>query len=307
MNYVDDELVAGAVATKTYRRASWQRWVAIAAVFALFLGGGLFMFTLFGGQASAVIALDVNPSLEIEVDDDGEVVRVNALNEDASAVLDGMKLKGVDVDVAVNAIIGSMLQKGYISADKNSVLISVNAKDAALADRLEARVKADVDAGLKEGSVNGVIITQVYGDDDEIEDFAERYGISEAKATLIKRIVDAGITNGEGVPYTKEQLVSLKVHDLKLMCESKGITIGGTKSEGVVSAGELIGRERALEIALERAALTAGDVRGLEIELDYERGVLVYEVGFEKENKEYEYEINAKTGEILFEEIDIDD
>ena len=43
------------------------------------------------------------------------------------------------------------------------------------------------------------------------------------------------------------------------------------------------------------------------VDLDLERGVMVYEVEFRVGNMEYEYEINAKSGKILKAEKDRDD
>ncbi len=68
-----------------------------------------------------------------------------------------------------------------------------------------------------------------------------------------------------------------------------------------------ITRDRAIEIALEKAKLQKADIRDLEAELDYEKGVLVWEVDFDYQNFDYSYDINANTGAIIFEEIEKDD
>ena len=46
-------------------------------------------------------------------------------NADAVAILDGMDLTGAKVDVAMNAIVGSMLTNGYVDELANSILITV--------------------------------------------------------------------------------------------------------------------------------------------------------------------------------------
>ncbi len=68
-----------------------------------------------------------------------------------------------------------------------------------------------------------------------------------------------------------------------------------------------ITRDKAIEIALEKAKLQKADVYDLEAELDYEKGVLVWEVDFDYQNFDYSYDINANTGVIVFEEIEKDD
>ena len=61
-----------------------------------------------------------------------------------------------------------------------------------------------------------------------------------------------------------------------------------------------IGKDAALEIALEDAKLTRDQVS--DIDIDYEWSLLRfawYEIDFEKGRIEYEYKIDAYTGEIL--------
>ena len=64
-----------------------------------------------------------------------------------------------------------------------------------------------------------------------------------------------------------------------------------------------ITRDEAVQIALKDANLTPEEIFDLEAELDKERGVLHYDVDFEKDRKDYDYEIHAETGEILRKEV----
>ena len=74
-----------------------------------------------------------------------------------------------------------------------------------------------------------------------------------------------------------------------------------------VSGG--VTKDEALMKALAHAGLKV-DPRSLKrrkIELDYEHGVKIYEVRFVYNGLEYEYDINAETGDILKFEKDYDD
>ncbi len=68
------------------------------------------------------------------------------------------------------------------------------------------------------------------------------------------------------------------------------------------TTNELITRERAIEIALEKAGLARGSVYELEAELDKERTGTFWEVDFETSEYEYSYEINAETGTVVHRE-----
>ena len=74
----------------------------------------------------------------------------------------------------------------------------------------------------------------------------------------------------------------------------------GCQGAKVTSTGDLIPPQQAKAIALSHAGFAAEQVRDLDVELDRDQGeALHYDVGFEKDNQEYEYEIDALTGQIL--------
>ncbi len=63
----------------------------------------------------------------------------------------------------------------------------------------------------------------------------------------------------------------------------------------------LISRDRAIELALEKAGISREEIYDLDAELDIEKGVKCWEIDFESDGREYEYEINAISGEVVFE------
>ena len=63
--------------------------------------------------------------------------------------------------------------------------------------------------------------------------------------------------------------------------------------------------DEASAIALEHAGLGSDEVSALRSELDYDDGRVEYEISFRHEYREYEYEINADSGDML--SFDLDD
>ena len=59
-----------------------------------------------------------------------------------------------------------------------------------------------------------------------------------------------------------------------------------------------ISKEKAKEIALKHANAEESKISDYEIDLDTENGVLVYEISFDYNGKEYDYDVDANTGEI---------
>lgn len=65
------------------------------------------------------------------------------------------------------------------------------------------------------------------------------------------------------------------------------------------STSSQISASKAKSIAFKDAGLKESEVYDLEVELDRDNGTLHYDVSFEKDGKDYDYEINAKTGKII--------
>lgn len=68
---------------------------------------------------------------------------------------------------------------------------------------------------------------------------------------------------------------------------------------------DVIGEEKALEIALEDAGFAESDVSYSNCHLDYDDGRTEYEIEFHQGEMEYEYTVDAFTGDILEKDQDL--
>lgn len=73
--------------------------------------------------------------------------------------------------------------------------------------------------------------------------------------------------------------------------------IGGGEKSMDLMAG--ITAKHAKETALRHAGLSESQVNHLDVDLDRENGKLIYEVDFNSGNTEYDYDIDAETGEVI--------
>ena len=71
--------------------------------------------------------------------------------------------------------------------------------------------------------------------------------------------------------------------------------------------GTVISEEEAKAIALKDAGLTEEEVSSIRVKMETDDGVQEYEVDFYAVDKEYDYDIDAQTGEIRSKDMDIDD
>lgn len=258
-------------------------------------------------KANSIIEFDVNPSIELKVNKKEDVIKAVALNDDAEIILKNMDLSNVDLDVAVNAIVGSMLKHGYISVDENSILVSVKNDEQKERERLQKEISKEISDLLKASSINGSIITQEFEDDKTLSKLSNNHNISVGKAKLINSVLESKITNAEGNLYTFESLATLSINELNVLLNSKETKVEKITYTGTASESGYIGKEKAKSIALTNAGTKESKVKKLEIEFDADSGRLTYEVDFQVAEKEYEYDIDAKTGEIIHKETDVDD
>ncbi len=298
INYIDADLVASADKA-AIKAPVWKRFGALAAALLLVFSGVLLFSRSLGTEVNAVVALDVNPSIELEINQKERVVAVRANNADAVAVLDDMDLKDADINVAVNAIIGSMVTKGYLSMDRNSILLSVSSEDGERGEALKAAVLSDIQEQLAASRIEASVIAQSFTQDEQVQQRAQDNSISVAKATLLEKVMAAGLTDAHGVPYTYETLAGMSIHELKTLLEAKNTEVEGVESSGKANNNGFIGEEQALECVLSHAALLRDAISSLDIELDYDDRTMVYSVEFRVGNVEFEYEINATTGDIM--------
>ena len=138
----------------TTKKTIKRKWTSlIAACLAVMLLGGGGVFYQRANAVASVVSLDVNPSIELKVNRSEKVLVCTPLNEDAKAILadmsNGADLKGAKLDVAVNAIVGSLVRNGYLDSISSAIMISVEDKDTARAEKLQRELTSTVDGVLQ--------------------------------------------------------------------------------------------------------------------------------------------------------------
>lgn len=278
-----------AARAKTRRGAI--RWVSMAAALLLVVIGGYGAHLRFA--VDSVIGIDVNPSIELKTNRAEKVLLATALNADAHIVLDNMNLQNVDLDVAVNALIGSMLKHGYVSEIKNSILITVENEDASKSQALQSRISSEISSLLDAYSIGGAVLSQSLTEDERIKALANEHGVSFGKAALVDLLVE------QDPRLQFADIAALPINDINLLIASHQADLEGVNSNGQASSSAYIGEARAKEIALAHAGTNGADTVFEKTKLDYEDGRMVYEVDFRTADAEYEYEIDALNGDIL--------
>ena len=271
---------------------------AAAAMFVLCFGGYSLSQKNAAPVVDSVVMLDVNPSLSLSVDAEEKVLSAEALNEDAEKVLGSMELKDTSLEVAVNAIIGSMVQKGYLGDLQNAILVSVENDDATRGEALQKKVAEAIANAAQNGSLDAAVLSQLISSNDAaLAELAKQYDISLGKAALIHEVIAQVPT------LTFEDLAPMAINEIALIAASKNVSSESVAQSGAASNKAYIAQEQALNVVYNHAGVAAEDLVKLEMEFDSKGGTMIYEVEFETTTKKGEYEINATTGAILKSEV----
>lgn len=255
--------------------------LAAAAVLAVMLCGGL---GLHGWQTAhavaSTISLDVNPSIQLQVNRQEKVLSAQALNPEAREVLGDMDLRDTPLNVAVNAVIGSLLQHGYLDSLSSAILISVEDDDARRAARLETTLTEEVNAALQTASSGAAVLSQTLTHDAGLETQAQTSRISVGKAALVRQVQSLNAA------LDFDALAALSVEELKQLADA-----GAPAMPIGISAAALA--------AETYAGLTAVDAVLWEAEPELDEFPAHYEVELTTFFGEFEYRIDAWTGEVL--------
>ena len=277
----------GTVIPMTTKKTTKKRWTTLAAAclaVMLLCGGGVFYQQ--AHAVASVVSLDVNPSIELKVSRSEKVLVCTPLNEDAKAILadmgDGADLKGAKLDVAVNAIVGSLVRNGYLDSISSAIMISVEDKDTARAEKLQRELTSAVDGVLQTSEAKAAVLTQTLTQDAAREQQARENSISTGKAALVNRVLALN-------PALKfDALAKLSVEELKDLAEAgaPAMPIGTDKATDIAAAA--FGKASTAKMAYS------------EVDPELDESPAHYEVEIRSQTgEEFEYKVDAYTGAIL--------
>ena len=192
----------------------------VAACVALVLVvGGIFYYR--GNlMVDSLVDLDVNPGIELLTNQKNRVLEAYATNGDGDKVLSGMDLHNVDLQVALNAIVGSMVQQGYMTKDTKGVLVTVQNKDQKKADTLRKLVVKEMEIALSTEDMNAAVFHQVIStQNNNASAFARKNNISLGKAVFVLNLANKARS------LDAKELAKMKISEIAKLVADKNIDI----------------------------------------------------------------------------------
>ena len=277
--------------TEVKPKGKLRPWLAAACAALVLLGaggGGLFYYQSYA--VASVVSLDVNPSIELKVNRGERVISCTALNTEAAVLFDmngGADLKGTKLDVAVNAIVGALVREGYMDSISSAILISVEDKDQARAQRLQAELVASVDGVLQAQAPGTSILSQVLdADAPALEYMTFDSGLSAGKSALVQKVMEMNGTLATNSTTAFDQLAALSVEELNDLLEA-----GETRIP--------IGKPAAAMAVETYAGTAALNATTTDVDPELDENPPHYEVELKTAWGEFEYIVDAFTGEVL--------
>lgn len=171
---------------------------SLATVFIL----AMLITLIFTSQAAtpvvaSTITVDINPSIQITLDEDDIVINVTAINNDGEEIINrDVKYRGLSLDETLEIIIQTAYKRGFIieTTEENVILISVESNNEEVRARLEAQLETKIANEVNKYAQLVRIIKSRNPDmtDEQLKDLvktAKANNITKAKLTLINKII----------------------------------------------------------------------------------------------------------------------
>ena len=174
---------------KTFKsKKTWGYLSSVAAVLIVVILAVVFMPQFINHnnkekEEYTCFVVDINPSVMVTTDKEGNVVNVSALNKDGDVLLaSGNIPDGSKLETCIENIINISMQLGYIDMDSlnNAVSLSVYSNGKNVDEKIESG-KSSIEQVLKNKGVYGFVITKDYA----LEELNKKINIEIDQANIL--------------------------------------------------------------------------------------------------------------------------
>ena len=285
---INDELIADAESeANTKRKPGWAKLGTMAACLALVLCTGIATHAIRSNATAGTFTMDVNPSVEYTIAKSGSVKNVRCLNSDAEAALSGIVPGRQSVETALTRTVAAYEACGYMKNGEATVLISFDSRLDANAE-LKASLSAEIQQTLEQTDAVGTLVFHSeMTENAEAAKIAEEFHVSLGRADWI-------LTAANKTSLPTDEVARMSLDELLKFQEVSGISS--------VSVSKFISLEEAKKIALKDAKLDelTQKIVFTREELSRNQGNPCYLLEFYTGTNQYHYQIDAKTGSIIY-------
>ena len=285
---INDELIADAESeANTKRKPGWAKLGTMAACLALVLCTGIATHAIRSNATAGTFTMDVNPSVEYTIAKSGAVKSIRSLNSDAENALSDVALGKQSVETALTRTVAAYEACGYMENGEATVLISFDSRLDANAE-LKASLSAEIQQALEQTDAVGTLVFHSeLTENAEVAKIAEEFHVSLGRADWILTAA-----NKTGLPT--DEVARMSLDELLKFQEVSGISS--------ICVSKFISLEEAKKIALRDAKLDelTQKIVFTREELNRNQGKPCYLLEFYTGTNQYHYQIDAKTGSIIY-------
>ena len=285
---INDELIADAESeANTKRKPGWAKLGTMAACLALVLCTGIATHAIRSNATAGTFTMDVNPSVEYTIAKSGAVKSIRSLNSDAENALSDVALGKQSVETALTRTVAAYEACGYMENGEATVLISFDSRLDANAE-LKASLSAEIQQALEQTDAVGTLVFHSeLMENAEVAKIAEEFHVSLGRADWILTAA-----NKTGLPT--DEVARMSLDELLKFQEVSGISS--------ICVSKFISLEEAKKIALRDAKLDelTQKIVFTREELNRNQGKPCYLLEFYTGTNQYHYQIDAKTGSIIY-------
>lgn len=219
-----------------------------------------------------IVAVDVNPSVELSVNGLDRISAVTLKNDDAKALIDEASLKGKRVSDAVDTLTEKLCGDGYLTKNCNGVLVSVRSTKSSSDEALRPKIVDSVQKATQRAGFNYAVLYQQLDKG------------TDGKAELIAKL-DGRLEN-----FNTEELNKLSVQELIFLAESLDSLPDKTELYGKLN-GYLSAEDAKHDAGVDSASATQSIIRYAE--------QLAYEIVYTENGTTHKYVVSASTGKVL--------
>lgn len=110
-------------------------------------------------KAEATITIDINPSIQFEVNKNEKVISITGINDDGKEVIKDIKYKRKNIEEVLDRIIEAAINKKYIKED-DYILIGIESENEDFSEKVSKKVNEKIMNKLKEKNKNANVIIE---------------------------------------------------------------------------------------------------------------------------------------------------
>lgn len=183
-----DEILALSVAGPS-RMPYWLKPLLAAAMIFIAVFAGYGYSGRFQPQPVAYVTLDINPSIELGIDNDNRIVSCQGLNKSGDRLLHKLNIKKQYLYQGISSIVGEAINQGYIREDQDNFVLST----------LVCSGGEHADSGITASQLTGRTekIEMAIKEPVAAKGIAARVAVEEVKPEFRRKALAEGISPGK--------------------------------------------------------------------------------------------------------------